>query len=383
MYDDPLADKDESIDADLDPGRRIIIIPESNRDYLDNKQVVDYYEYRRRFLEWLLHFGKNPAKAEGYSPHTVYSTGYRAARFDLWRWRQDGEYSVPPRPDDADEFMKKVAYGDLKKVTKGKQEEMVKRYFKWLGHEYDADPWEPDYTFQGEGEQSPRDYLTRQERRKVRTAALKVGNIPSYNNMSADKRKEWKRYIARVLDKPADGVKPEDWEEVEGWKETSIVWSSLDAGFRPVEVGRAKTSWVDTENKVLRIPKEESSKNEGNWVVSITDRTATALSHWLEERELYDRYEDTEALWLTSHGNPYGSKTLNRLLRKVCEVAGIPTENRSMTWYSIRHSVGTYMTNERDLAATKAQLRHKSAKTTMKYDQVPVEDRREALDNMD
>lgn len=40
------------------------------------------------------------------------------------------------------------------------------------------------------------------------------------------------------------------------------------------------------------------------------------------------------------------------------------------------------MTKERDLAAAKAQLRHKNAKITMKYDKVPVEDRREALDRM-
>jgi hypothetical protein len=40
------------------------------------------------------------------------------------------------------------------------------------------------------------------------------------------------------------------------------------------------------------------------------------------------------------------------------------------------------MTREEGLAAAQAQLRHKSEKTTMKYDQAPVEDRRSALDNM-
>ena len=40
------------------------------------------------------------------------------------------------------------------------------------------------------------------------------------------------------------------------------------------------------------------------------------------------------------------------------------------------------MTKERGLAAAKAQLRHSNPMTTMKYDQVPVEDRREALDKM-
>ena len=40
------------------------------------------------------------------------------------------------------------------------------------------------------------------------------------------------------------------------------------------------------------------------------------------------------------------------------------------------------MTKERDLAATQAQLRHELVKTTLKYDNVPVEDRRDALENM-
>ena len=53
-----------------------------------------------------------------------------------------------------------------------------------------------------------------------------------------------------------------------------------------------------------------------------------------------------------------------------------------MSWYTIRHSVGTHMTREEDLAAAQAQLRHQSPETTMKYDQTPVEDRRDALDRM-
>jgi hypothetical protein len=40
------------------------------------------------------------------------------------------------------------------------------------------------------------------------------------------------------------------------------------------------------------------------------------------------------------------------------------------------------MTHEGDLAAAQAQLRHKSAETTMKYDQTPVENRRDVLDEL-
>lgn len=143
-------------------------------------------------------------------------------------------------------------------------------------------------------------------------------------------------------------------------------------------MSNAKTSWVDTGNGVLRIPYVDASKNEGNWTVSLTDRTATALSRWLVERCQSSRYEDTNLLWLTSHGNPYGSQSLGQLLRRLCDQAGIDYENRQMSLYTIRHSVGTYMVQQRDLKAAMDQLRHKSPKTTMQYDQVSVEERRDS-----
>jgi len=88
----------------------------------------------------------------------------------------------------------------------------------------------------------------------------------------------------------------------------------LDAGLRPVEVGRAKTTWVDTENEVLRIPQEESSKNRENWVVSLTGRTASALERWMEERERYDRYDGMDSL-------------LNNLTEELTRVAGLSSLN--------------------------------------------------------
>lgn len=116
--------------------------------------------------------------------------------------------------------------------------------------------------------------------------------------------------------------------------------------------------------------------------MSITDRTASALDRWTDERELYDKYNDTDALWLTRQANSYKSNSLGSILQRLCDIAEIPTEDRQMSWYTIRHSVGTYMSRKDGLAAAQAQLRHESPETTMKYDQVPVEDRRDALNKM-
>jgi integrase len=139
---------------------------------------------------------------------------------------------------------------------------------------------------------------------------------------------------------------------------------------------------VDIDNSVLRIPKGDSSKNTGNWKVSIQDRTAEMLDRWIQERQTRAAYDNTDALWLTRERNPYQSSALRYVLKRLCDIADIGTERRSLSWYALRHSTGTYMTREEDLAAAQTQLRHKSPETTMKYDQVPIEDRRDALDRM-
>jgi len=348
-------------DSDMmEPNRTITIVRKNQRDFLSDKAVVDYYEYRKPYLTYLLRMGKDPEKAKGYSPYTVCQTGHRTARFDLWVWENRGGYKAPPDQDDARAYMEEVAFRDVTESTKGKTLGSLGRYSKWLQHKYNRDEWEFSWNFQsGGGNNGPRDFLTKPERRKIRQAALGKDGTPNYGTNSD------------LLEADPDS-----------WKFTSLVWTSLDAGLRPVEVGNARVGWCEPENGLLRIPREDSAKNEGNWTVGITDRTATALERWIDDRADHPRYDDTDKLWLTRHGNRYGSNELSRILKDLCDRVDISHKNRQMSWYAIRHSVGTHMTKERDLAATQAQLRHESVKTTLKYDNVPVEDRREALDNM-
>lgn len=351
----------EGIDSDLtEPNRTIPIIREDHEAFLTHKERLDYYEYRKPFLVYLLRIGKNPQKAEGYSPYTVGETAQRTGRFDQWVWDNRGGYTVPPDLEDAKAYMEQVALRDVSESTKGKIMEALVRYSSWIEHKHGGSEWEFDWNFNsGGGNNGPRDFLTKPERRKIRQAALQRDGTPGYGT-----------------DMDLEDANPDS------WKFTSMVWASLDAGLRPVEVGNATVSWCDPDSGVLRIPREDSAKNENNWIVSLTDRTATALRRWIEERADHPRYDDTDKLWLTRQGNRYGSNELGRILKDLCDHAGISHEHREMSWYTIRHSVGTHMTDERDLSATKSQLRHENVKTTVKYDNVSVEDRRDALDNM-
>lgn len=360
------------------------IITEPVRDRLNRRQLVDYREQREACLDWLLTFGKNPDQAQGYAFQTVKNRAYRMDMFYRWVWDTEGRYTAAVTHDHADSWLRALARQNVSNVHKDNCRKALQMLFKWRHHEHGRPRWTPNLSFATrEKSTAPRDYLTAEERTRIGEAALEYGSIPGYSDLTPSERDRWKRYLAQRFMKPKQEVTPDDWERANGWKIPSLVWTSLDAGLRPIEVERSVTGWVDTENGVLRIPKEQSSKNRENWVVGLRDRTTTMLDRWLDERDAYPMYDQTDALWLTRERNPYQSGTLRYLLHRLCDIADISTENRQLSWYALRHSTGTYMTREEDLAAAQMQLRHKSSETTMKYDQAPVEDRKDALDRID
>lgn len=359
------------------------VVPEPSEEVLNKRQIVDYRSQREDCLSWLLDFGKDPERAEGYAFQTVRNRSHRMDMFYRWVWEQEGRYTASLTHEHGDEWLRHLARSEKSNAHKDNCRKAAQMLFKWRQHKHGMDEWNPTLSFStGNGTTTPRDYLTEEERSKIREAALEYGSVPGYNDLSPEQRSRWKAHLAQRFEKPKTEVTPDDWERANGWKIPSLVWASLDAGLRPIEVERAVVHWVDIDNSVLRIPKEDSSKNTGNWKVSIQDRTAEMLDRWIQERQTRAVYDNTDALWLTREQNPYQSSALRYVLKRLCEIADIDTERRSLSWYALRHSTGTYMTREEDLAAAQTQLRHKSPETTMKYDQVPIEDRRDALDRM-
>lgn len=361
----------------------ITLVPRPSRERLNDRQVVDYRNEREACIQWLLALGKTPKKGEGYARGTVKPRSHRMDAFYRWVWDEQDGYTTDVGSTAADAYLRYLAGTDDSDAHKANCQKAVQMLLKWRHHERGTDEWEPDIRFSsGSGTTAPRDYLTSDERVLVREAALEAGSVPGYKSLTPSERDRWKAYLAQRFGKPKSEVSPDDWERANGWKIPSIVWTSLDAGLRPIEVKRSVVQWVDLDNDLLRIPKEDSSKNRDNWRVSVQSKTTNLLERWLEQRATMPKYDDTDALWLTRFSNPYESHSLCDLLRRLCDTAGIETETRDISWYSLRHSTGTYMTREEDLAAAQAQLRHKSTQTTMKYDQTPPEDRQDALDRM-
>jgi hypothetical protein len=67
-----------------------------------------------------------------------------------------------------------------------------------------------------------------------------------------------------------------------------------------------------------------------SWEIALEPRTVDALRRWLDERETYPKYDDSDAIWLNRKGNPHNSGTLTCLLDKLCAEAGIDRENRDL-----------------------------------------------------
>lgn len=354
----------------------VVLISDPAREQLTNRQQIAYKTHREDLVDWLAYEGKNPEMLEGYAKDTYTVYANIICRFHRYVWQQEGKYTLTLSHGHADSFLKEhVRNDEYSDSYKHNTKLALKAYYRFVDNE-----WNPSIKIKStSGSVQPKAFLTDEERGKLREAVLEYGSVPAYAGLTPEKRREWKRELARRFGKTLDQVGQEDWDRANGYKYPSIVYTSLDAGLRPVEVGRATVNWIDKDNPTIHIPVEESSKNKDNWSVSIRPDTHTYLLKWVEERRLYDKYEDTDQLWLTRHDNPYRSNALQVLLDNLQEIAGI---DRHLTWYAIRHSTGTYMAREEGLAAAQSQLRHKRTETTMKYDNVPLEDRRDALNRM-
>lgn len=351
--------------------RGVPLVTEKAREFLNPRQEITYQETRRDIAEWMYNLGKNPSKAEGYSPSTVKERMNRIDMFYRFVWNEKGRFTQHLTTDHADAWMNHLARKSYDESTKCHYQKSVYTLFKWQRHARGRDvEWDPDIEFSDPSTNySPREYLTREDRRKLREAAMEYGSVPHYNSLDPDERERWKKHLAQRLQKPKDEVTKQDFLAANSFKYPSMIYTALDAGFRPCEVERANVSWFDADNGVLRIPHEESSKNRENWVVALKPETARILEQWLEERSSRARYDGREALWLTQFGNRYNKDSFRRdVFRKIAGEAGLDLENRELTPYSIRHSTATYMADEEGLAVAAEQCRHRSKQTTAKYE---------------
>lgn len=301
----------------------VVLISEPAALYLNERQLIAYRNHRKDIVKWLTRMGKDPEKLKGYATATAKNYASILDSFYRWAWEEQDGYTTALDHDDAEAYLREQILGDREYSSSHLHNVKLalKAYFRWRS---DLDEWDPDLEIENTTSASqPKDFVTKMERKALREASLEYGTVPAYAALSPEQRSDWKKYLARRFGKAVKDVTRDDWDRANGFKYPSIIHTSLDAGLRPIEVGRAKTYWVDVENSLLRIPEDESSKNEDNWTVSLREETKDYLVRWLEERELYEKYDNTDQLWLTRHSNPYGSSSLPTFLITSVRLRGL------------------------------------------------------------
>lgn len=187
----------------------ITLVTEPAAASLNERQLVDYRAQRRDCLEWLLALGKAPEKGKGYARGTVKPRSHRMDMFYRWLWDRKDGYTADIRPDHADAWMRALATEETSRAHKANCQKAVQMLLKWRHHAHGIDAWDPDIRFSdNSGTTTPRDYLTRDERSRVREAALEYGTIPAYNDLSPEQRDRWKAHLAQRFEKPKKEVIP-------------------------------------------------------------------------------------------------------------------------------------------------------------------------------
>ena len=342
------------------------------------------------FYNWMRSKGKHHRQQKGLAKATAENYVDRLDQIHremLTLFEVDDRVMISA--EDADEFLLLLARDTVTRrdgepfaeSAKRKLSNALRKYFEWRYYEKDLDfEWKPSINF-SDGNHTNAAEFTYEEIGRIFEVAKSYGKLPSYYEISSEERDGINGLIAQRLGKPKEKVNREDWQKAD---QSSKIWSltsaGYDAGLTPIEVSRATIDWYKPREQILKIPSESASKEREKEVVSLSDDSDEAMSKWIRERRQLEVYDGTNKLWLNREGNPYQSGSLCSLLRSLCDEAEIPTKDRPIRWYSLRHSVGRHMKSDGSLSQTNDQLRHQTYETTeTTYGNSAPEERRETL----
>jgi hypothetical protein len=122
--------------------------------------------------------------AEGYAESMVKCRGHRIDAFYRWVWDGEGGYTANVTHDHADAWLRHLARQDHSNAHKDNCRKAAMMLFKWREHQHGMESWDSELSFStNNGTTNPRDYLSLDERSKIREAALEYGSIPGYTTV--------------------------------------------------------------------------------------------------------------------------------------------------------------------------------------------------------
>lgn len=339
---------------------------------LNERQRAIFEQKLNQFEEYLRTEAKEPLKEEGYAPASISPRIHRVLLVVDWAWSNSG-FGTELATNQADDAMRalkanQITRKDGSPYSGGSKRKIGDAVTNWFAF-HDTE-WECPVSFnEGDGDRDHADPFAKFEVRKLWETSLKYKSIPSYNNLSPKERDRWRNHLAQELGKPAEEVRPADWDRVNrDWKVPSIVRTTRESAWRPAGIKRMEVDWYYPELEKIIVPGEYAVKNNKEWEQVLGNEEIMAIDNWLEQRANMEKYDNASKMWLTRESTPYNSDSLNILLGNLMDAAGINTNGRNISWYSWRHYAGTYIYDEyQDLKVVANTLRQKSEAAASKY----------------
>lgn len=143
-------------------------------------------------------------------------------------------------------------------------------------------------------------------------------------------------------------------------KHRCLIMVAYGAGLRSAELLAMKPTQIDSKLMIIRVERGKGNKDR---ILPLPDQLLPLL------REYYKEYKPVTYLFEgQKKGTPYSSKSLQQVIAKAAQKAGIP---RKVTPHMLRHSYATHLLESgADIRYIKDLLGHKSIRTTEIYTHV-------------
>jgi len=155
---------------------------------------------------------------------------------------------------------------------------------------------------------------------------------------------------------------------IDNRRDKAIFLMAYSYGLRASEVGLLRREDIDFERFKIRITRLKGSISAE---YPLRPEVAKALRSYLRTRK-----DDSPILFPSRRGLPINRRTLDYLMKKYSEKAGIPQEKRH--FHVLKHSIATHLLDAgADIMFVKDWLGHKNIQNTIVYSQLTSKTRDE------
>jgi integrase len=156
--------------------------------------------------------------------------------------------------------------------------------------------------------------------------------------------------------------------QVASKRDKALILLAYSYGLRASEVGLLRREDIDFDRLKIRIQRLKGSISSE---YPLRPEVATALKSYLRTRK-----DNSPILFPSKRGLPINRRTLDYLMKKYGEKAGIPKEKRH--FHCLKHSIATHLLDAgADIMFVKDWLGHRNIQNTIVYSQLTSKTRDE------